>query len=173
MIGDFQHIFLGLETRNVDGPVRHTHHYPSCNFPEYSSKSRLAHSEIERPTFYRFCVGEFLQHDFFQVNFQTWSFFNFKHGDMEQKDREVVMKEFRSGSARVLITTDLLARGIDVQQVSLVINYDLPSNRENYIHRYNLHSCAQIFFHTLMILMFLPESDVVADSAVRVLLLTL
>lgn len=45
------------------------------------------------------------------------------------------MKEFRSGSSRVLITTDLLARGIDVQQVSLVINYDLPSNRENYIHR--------------------------------------
>ena len=45
------------------------------------------------------------------------------------------MKEFRSGSSRVLITTDLLARGIDVQQVSLVINYDLPTNRENYIHR--------------------------------------
>jgi len=45
------------------------------------------------------------------------------------------MKEFRSGSSRVLITTDLLARGIDVQQVSLVINYDLPANRENYIHR--------------------------------------
>eukprot|EP00924_Labyrinthula_sp_SR-Ha-C_P016343 maker-scaffold_6-augustus-gene-0.57-mRNA-1 protein AED:0.27 eAED:0.27 QI:0/0/0.5/1/0/0/2/40/745 len=57
------------------------------------------------------------------------------HGDMEQKDRELVMKEFRSGSSRVLITTDLLARGIDVQQVSLVINYDLPTNRENYIHR--------------------------------------
>jgi translation initiation factor 4A len=46
------------------------------------------------------------------------------------------MKEFRSGSSRVLITTDLLARGIDVQQVSLVINYDIPTNRENYIHRY-------------------------------------
>lgn len=45
------------------------------------------------------------------------------------------MKEFRTGSTRVLITTDLLARGIDVQQVSLVINYDLPTNRENYIHR--------------------------------------
>lgn len=45
------------------------------------------------------------------------------------------MKEFRSGSSRVLITTDLLARGIDVQQVSLVINYDLPTNKENYIHR--------------------------------------
>lgn len=57
------------------------------------------------------------------------------HGDMEQKQRELIMKEFRSGSSRVLITTDLLARGIDVQQVSLVINYDLPNNRENYIHR--------------------------------------
>jgi len=57
------------------------------------------------------------------------------HGDMSAQDRELIMKEFRSGSSRVLITTDLLARGIDVQQVSLVINYDLPGNRENYIHR--------------------------------------
>jgi len=57
------------------------------------------------------------------------------HGDMTGQERELIMKEFRSGSSRVLITTDLLARGIDVQQVSLVINYDLPPNRENYIHR--------------------------------------
>jgi len=57
------------------------------------------------------------------------------HGDMEQQERDLIMREFRSGSSRVLITTDLLARGIDVQQVSLVINYDLPGNRENYIHR--------------------------------------
>jgi ATP-dependent RNA helicase len=45
------------------------------------------------------------------------------------------MGEFRGGTTRVLITTDVWARGIDVQQVSLVINYDLPNNRENYIHR--------------------------------------
>jgi translation initiation factor 4A len=57
------------------------------------------------------------------------------HGDMTGGERELIMKEFRSGSSRVLITTDLLARGIDVQQVSLVINYDMPANRENYIHR--------------------------------------
>jgi len=57
------------------------------------------------------------------------------HGDMDQNERDTIMKQFRSGSSRVLITTDLLARGIDVQQVSLVINYDLPSNKENYIHR--------------------------------------
>ena len=57
------------------------------------------------------------------------------HGDMEQQQRETVLREFRSGSTRVLITTDLLARGIDVQQVSLVINYDIPTSKENYIHR--------------------------------------
>jgi len=57
------------------------------------------------------------------------------HGDMDQKERNVIMSEFRTGSSRVLITTDLLARGIDVQQVSLVINYDLPNQRETYIHR--------------------------------------
>jgi len=57
------------------------------------------------------------------------------HADLDQKDRDLVMREFRSGSSRVLISTDLLARGIDVQQVSLVINYDLPRNLENYLHR--------------------------------------
>lgn len=57
------------------------------------------------------------------------------HGDMPQKERDAIMNEFRSGTSRVLIATDILARGIDVQQVSLVINYDLPINRELYIHR--------------------------------------
>jgi len=57
------------------------------------------------------------------------------HADIGQKEREIILSEFRTGSSRVLITTDLLARGIDVQQVSLVINYDLPRNLENYLHR--------------------------------------
>lgn len=57
------------------------------------------------------------------------------HADMPMSEREKVMREFRTGATRVLITTDLLARGIDVYQVSLVINYDLPRNRETYIHR--------------------------------------
>jgi ATP-dependent RNA helicase len=57
------------------------------------------------------------------------------HGEMPQKERESIMDAFRSGTTRVLITTDVWARGIDVQQVSLVINYDLPNNRELYIHR--------------------------------------
>ncbi|GMM53015.1 ATP-dependent RNA helicase [Starmerella bacillaris] len=57
------------------------------------------------------------------------------HGDMMQKERDRVMDEFRSGKARVLISTDVWARGIDVQQVSVVINYDVPPNKENYLHR--------------------------------------
>merc|ERR1712054_604393 len=57
------------------------------------------------------------------------------HADLDQKERELIMREFRSGSSRVLISTDLLARGIDVQQVSLVINFDLPGSLENYLHR--------------------------------------
>ena len=55
--------------------------------------------------------------------------------EMAQKERDLIMNEFRSGATRVLITTDVWARGIDVQQVSLVMNYALPTNRENYIHR--------------------------------------
>ena len=57
------------------------------------------------------------------------------HGEMEVADRKKRMEDFRSGHVRVLISTDLLARGIDVQQVSLVVNYELPVQRENYIHR--------------------------------------
>lgn len=57
------------------------------------------------------------------------------HGDMNQLERSEIMKNFRSGLIKVLITTDLLSRGIDVQQISLVINYDLPMSKESYIHR--------------------------------------
>lgn len=57
------------------------------------------------------------------------------HGDMKQDDRDKIMNDFRLGNSRVLISTDVWARGIDVQQVSLVINYDLPFDKENYVHR--------------------------------------
>ena len=57
------------------------------------------------------------------------------HGEMDGEERRNRMQAFRSGNVRVLISTDLLARGIDVQQVSLVINFELPTQRENYIHR--------------------------------------
>ena len=57
------------------------------------------------------------------------------HGEMDVEERKRRMMDFRNGKCRVLISTDLLARGIDVQQVSVVINFELPVQRENYIHR--------------------------------------
>jgi len=57
------------------------------------------------------------------------------HGDMKQQERDQIMTDFRGGKHRVLIATDVWGRGLDVQQVSLVINYDLPNSRELYIHR--------------------------------------
>ena len=60
---------------------------------------------------------------------------SFIHGEMDVELRKQRMRDFRAGTVRVLISTDMLARGIDVQQVSLVINYELPVQKENYIHR--------------------------------------
>ncbi len=57
------------------------------------------------------------------------------HGKMDEKERKRVHKEFKTGSSRVLITSDLFARGIDVQQVSMVINFDVPKSEHTYLHR--------------------------------------
>jgi superfamily II DNA/RNA helicase len=59
----------------------------------------------------------------------------FIHAGLPITIRDGIMKDFREGRLRVLIATDLLARGIDVQSVSTVFNYDLPTSMENYIHR--------------------------------------
>ena len=56
-------------------------------------------------------------------------------GDRSVEERNQVMNEFRSGTLRILLSSDLLARGIDIQQLSLVINFDLPREKETYIHR--------------------------------------
>lgn len=57
------------------------------------------------------------------------------HGDMVQSERDSVMQNFRSGKCRVLIASDVWARGIDVATVNLVINYDVPVKEESYLHR--------------------------------------
>ena len=56
-------------------------------------------------------------------------------GDRTGNERNEIMEQFRSGTLRILLSSDLLARGIDIQQLSLVINYDLPREKETYIHR--------------------------------------
>jgi len=72
-------------------------------------------------------VAEYLRKKEFQVGVI--------HADLEMVHRTVIMNNFRQGVTRILVSTDLLARGIDVQQCNLVINYELPTNNENYIHR--------------------------------------
>jgi len=57
------------------------------------------------------------------------------HGDLKQTERDEIMRKFRSGQCDVLLTTDLCSRGIDVDNVSLVINYDFPHDFDTYIHR--------------------------------------
>jgi ATP-dependent RNA helicase RhlE len=57
------------------------------------------------------------------------------HGDKDQHDRLAVMKQFKKGDVKVLIATDVSARGIDIANVDFVVNYDLPEQAENYVHR--------------------------------------
>ena len=57
------------------------------------------------------------------------------HGDKQQKERDWVLGEFKSGSTTILVATDVAARGLDVDDVKFVINYDYPNNSEDYIHR--------------------------------------
>lgn len=66
-----------------------------------------------------------------RVNIKTLTM----HGGKEQQDRLAVMQEFRNGDVKVLITTDVNARGIDIPNVDYVVNYDLPEDPENYVHR--------------------------------------
>ncbi|MBR3980930.1 MAG: DEAD/DEAH box helicase [Bacteroidales bacterium] len=57
------------------------------------------------------------------------------HGDKTQQERNTVMDDFRKGTVKVLIATDVSARGIDIPNIEIVVNYDLPEQAENYVHR--------------------------------------
>ena len=60
---------------------------------------------------------------------------SFIHGELTSSERKSTMEDFKSGKTRILLSTDLLSRGVDIQQLSLVINFDLPKSKETYIHR--------------------------------------
>jgi translation initiation factor 4A len=76
-------------------------------------------------------VVDYVQGRFTEAQFAVTAI----HSAMTQADRDAIMKDFRVGRTRVLIGTDLIARGIDVQQVTIVINFELPKSRESYLHR--------------------------------------
>jgi superfamily II DNA/RNA helicase len=57
------------------------------------------------------------------------------HSDLEQSERENVLREFRNRKIQILVATDIVARGIDIEAIGLIINYDVPQDAEDYIHR--------------------------------------
>ena len=75
--------------------------------------------------------AEFLSHDLAHRHLHVARM----HGDLEQNKRTRIMDAFRSGRIRFLVSTDLVGRGIDVDDISHVINYDIPDDPENYVHR--------------------------------------
>jgi len=87
------------------------------------------------------------------------------HSELQMSERAKVMYEFRKGVTRVLISTDLTARGIDVYQVSIVINYDLPTQKETYIHR--IGRCGRYGKKGNAINFILPEEKDTLDSLMK------
>lgn len=65
------------------------------------------------------------------------------HSDLEQKQRETVMRDFRNRKFQVLVATDIVARGIDIEDIDLVVNYDVPADPEDYVHRIGRTARAQ------------------------------
>ena len=57
------------------------------------------------------------------------------HSDLEQSQRDIIMHEFKSGRINILVATDIVSRGIDIDDIRLVINYDVPHDSEDYVHR--------------------------------------
>jgi len=126
-------ILVKQEELTLDGIVQF---YVDCQRDEWKYgvlKELYEHLSISQAVI--FCNSrkrvDRLKEDLERDNFTVSS----THGAMTSEERRDIMRKFREGGARVLIATDLLSRGIDVQQVSIVINYDLPKNKESYIHR--------------------------------------
>jgi hypothetical protein len=67
------------------------------------------------------------------------------HGDRTQRDREDALKSFKAGRTPILVATDVASRGLDINNVTHVINYDLPTNIEDYVHRIGRTGVCRVF----------------------------
>ena len=65
------------------------------------------------------------------------------HSDLEQRERENVLREFRNRKIQILVATDIISRGIDIEDIDLVVNYDVPMDPEDYVHRIGRTARAQ------------------------------
>lgn len=103
-------------------------------------------------------IGQALANEHFSVATLT--------GDLEQRDRDAVMARFRNGSVRVLVSTDVAARGLDIENLPMVINYDLPGDPEIYVHRIGRTGRAG---KTGLAYSFVSESDMIAIGEMQIL----
>jgi superfamily II DNA/RNA helicase len=65
------------------------------------------------------------------------------HSDLEQREREDVLREFKNRKIQILVATDIISRGIDIEDIDLVVNYDVPNDPEDYVHRIGRTARAQ------------------------------
>lgn len=78
------------------------------------------------------------------------------HSDLEQEERNEVMRNFKNRSIQIIVATDVLSRGIDIDSIGLVVNYDVPRDAEDYIHRVGRTARAE---QTGVALTFINEED--------------
>jgi ATP-dependent RNA helicase DeaD len=126
------HINLSPEKITVEN-IRQT--YITVN-PEKKFDLLLRVMDRERPRqCIIFCERKRYAHDLYLQMRQQRQKVSVMHGDLEQPQRERIMKAFREGAITYLVATDVVGRGIDVTNISHIINYDLPHDPENYVHR--------------------------------------
>jgi len=89
------------------------------------------------------------------------------HSDLEQNQREQVLGDFKNRKIRVLVATDILSRGIDVEDIDLVINYDVPHDAEDYVHRIGRTARAQ---STGIAITFVSEAEQRAFASIEKLI---
>ena len=82
-----------------------------------------------------FCNQKATIHDVAEMLSQSQASFAELHGDMDQRSRDQVMSLFKNGSVRILIATDVASRGLDIENLEMVVNLDLPTQAETYVHR--------------------------------------
>jgi len=110
----------------------------SVMFVEKSRKRDLLHNVLKDPTFTRVLVFTRTKHGANRVTetlIKGGTRAEAIHGNKSQNQRQRALENFRSGQTRVLVATDIAARGIDIDNISHVINYELPNMSESYIHR--------------------------------------
>lgn len=87
--------------------------------------------------------------------------------DLDQKDREEVLLQFRAKNTRIIVATDVLSRGIDIKDINLVINYDVPNDAQDYVHRVGRTARADT---TGVALTFINEDDMYKFSQIETLI---